>query len=100
MTIGQREGRIKVYCRTRKLDATAMSERGGCGVAFVSGGDGGEAIGIAAVGRTRGLGQPDVLAESELESEEPDGYLRVQSQATHAGYTSSQRRRMTTAVSS
>ena len=30
MTVGQSSGRIKVYCRTRQLDAKAMSERGGC----------------------------------------------------------------------
>ena len=32
MTVGQSCGRIRVYCRTRSLDAKAMLERGGCGV--------------------------------------------------------------------
>ena len=32
MTVGQSQGRIKVYCRTRCFDAKAMMERGGSGV--------------------------------------------------------------------
>lgn len=32
LTIGQSQGRIRVYCRARHFDASALSERGGCGV--------------------------------------------------------------------
>ena len=32
MTVGQSQGRIKVFCRPRHFNAKAMSERGGCGI--------------------------------------------------------------------
>ena len=32
MTVGQSQGRIKVYCRARHFDQMSLLERGGCGV--------------------------------------------------------------------